>query len=194
MINKKLGVAGRLQKARVDAGYKTARSFIEKHHLSQSTYSLHETGQRSIGMSAAVKYCDYLNIDINWLLMGEFHQDSDQKNSVKNIQDQDTILSDDMLKQMTLVSKVKRVGVRRDLVDTELLGLLIEELLNVYSVDCFNVGEISEAIAGIYKNVVQTTEDKAGRKLLIKPLINTYKIAINVDFDNDNDLKVSNLG
>ena len=59
-VNKEIGAA--LQKARVNAGYRSARSFAKAFNIPESTYSQHETGERSLVPEVMWEYCRCLNI------------------------------------------------------------------------------------------------------------------------------------
>ena len=61
----------RLRAARKAAGFKSAINFTDKYALSASTYSQHETGQRSLNLTTLVKYSQLLEISSSWLLTGE---------------------------------------------------------------------------------------------------------------------------
>jgi transcriptional regulator with XRE-family HTH domain len=61
----------RLRSARRAAGYKSARAFAIQHGISQSTYSQHETGKRSLVSKALLRYCQLFRISPAWLLTGK---------------------------------------------------------------------------------------------------------------------------
>lgn len=63
-------VAGRLKLARIAAGYRTAKSFAEKHQIPQPTYALHESGKRDLTNKVAERYAQLLGVTIEWLLFG----------------------------------------------------------------------------------------------------------------------------
>lgn len=203
-------IAKRLKQARTEAGYKTAKSFVEKFGISQSTYSLHETGKRSIGSQAAIYYCNLLGIDIDWLLTGKAHY-----SNVTNKQDPSTIfsdnkdvtteivgnsstslshrLSDDDLQQMTLVTQTKHSDMQLKTIDRELLSEITREVMHVFNENVEKSDEIARAISVIYYNIEETTGDKAGKHLLIKPLLNAFKAAFDKTDDSTSELKVSNM-
>lgn len=60
----------RLRKARIAAGFKTAKTFCEKYGIPTSTYSLHETNKRCLKPKLAEKYAKILRINVAWLLTG----------------------------------------------------------------------------------------------------------------------------
>lgn len=60
----------RLKTARMAAGFKFAKEFCDEHSIPSSTYSLHETGGRSIKPKTAEKYADLLGVSAAWLLTG----------------------------------------------------------------------------------------------------------------------------
>ncbi len=61
----------RLKLARVAAGYKTAKAFSDKFGVPQPTYSMHESGERSILGEVAQRYADWLGVRVVWLERGE---------------------------------------------------------------------------------------------------------------------------
>jgi phage repressor protein C with HTH and peptisase S24 domain len=63
--------AMRLKLARVTAGYKTAKAFSDKFGVPQPTYSMHESGERSILGEVAQRYADWLGVRVVWLERGE---------------------------------------------------------------------------------------------------------------------------
>jgi phage repressor protein C with HTH and peptisase S24 domain len=63
--------AMRLKLARVVAGYKTAKAFSDKFGVPQPTYSMHESGERSILGEVAQKYAGWLGVRVVWLERGE---------------------------------------------------------------------------------------------------------------------------
>ena len=62
----------RLREARKTAGFPTAKSFIEKYNLKQSTYSAHESGRNALTLKSAKLYGNLLNIDPIWLMTGSY--------------------------------------------------------------------------------------------------------------------------
>lgn len=63
-------IANRLKQIRVNAGFTTTNEFARINDLPHSTYWQHETGQRSISIQYAAKYCSILNISLDWLILG----------------------------------------------------------------------------------------------------------------------------
>jgi hypothetical protein len=71
-MDRTLTPAQRLTLARIKAGYADPKDFYEAFGIAQSTYSLHESGQRGIRPKVADKYASYLrNCTGAWLLYGE---------------------------------------------------------------------------------------------------------------------------
>ncbi len=202
MENERKKIAQRLKEARVTSGFKTAKSFIDQFGLSQSTYSLHETGQRAIGSQAAILYCKHLNINIDWLLTGDginplqsdTIEDFNPNTDLSSNDEDGQRLSEAELKQMTLTTKAKRRDLIVKQVDHELLSIITREILQLYSKDATYSLEIARAISGIYSNIEEISEDDTGKRLLIKPLINAYKMGFSRSDELEPELKVSNLG
>lgn len=66
----KMTICERLKRARIAAGFPTAKEFAQKKGLKISTYNLHEAGTRSMSFEIIECYANLLNIHINWLLTG----------------------------------------------------------------------------------------------------------------------------
>ena len=64
-------IGKRLQKARKDAGFRSARAFARHHQIPESTYSQHETGKRSLSPTIVLHYCACFKIDPGWLISGQ---------------------------------------------------------------------------------------------------------------------------
>lgn len=60
----------RLEQARKNAGYATAREAAAAMKASYPTYAAHENGMRGIGR-AAEKYAKFFNVSLEWLLTGQ---------------------------------------------------------------------------------------------------------------------------
>lgn len=57
-------VIKRLRQARINAGYKTAKEFSVLNNLPISTYSLHESGMRSMSLNVIEKYAQILDVNV----------------------------------------------------------------------------------------------------------------------------------
>jgi len=72
-------IASRLMRARIAAGYKTAKEFAEKNGIPQPTYALHESGKRGLSRPFSkddprptiVVYAEKLGVRQAWLQFGE---------------------------------------------------------------------------------------------------------------------------
>ena len=62
-------IGKRLQKARKDAGFRSARAFALHYSIPESTYSQHETGKRSLSPKMVCYYCECFKVDANWLIL-----------------------------------------------------------------------------------------------------------------------------
>jgi|GEM_PF-1805836 DNA-binding XRE family transcriptional regulator len=60
----------RLKKARVQAGYASARYFANTHNISDSTYTQHESGKRKMSLSTLIFYAHLLKINSYWIITG----------------------------------------------------------------------------------------------------------------------------
>ena len=65
-------IAERLKRARIAAGYLTAKEFAEKNDIPQPTYALHESGKRGLSRGDTLKlYAQKLGVREAWLQFGE---------------------------------------------------------------------------------------------------------------------------
>lgn len=64
-------IGHRLREIRKQRGFHSARAFAREYDIPESTYSQHETGKRSLSAYNIKRYCQWLNIDANWLLLGK---------------------------------------------------------------------------------------------------------------------------
>ena len=60
----------RLRQAREAANYKTASEAARALHIALSTYLAHEAGSRGLRPTAAYKYAQAFQVDVQWLLYG----------------------------------------------------------------------------------------------------------------------------
>jgi transcriptional regulator with XRE-family HTH domain len=74
-----LEIGKRLQKARKNSGYRSARAFARHHSIPESTYSQHETGKRSLSPKMVIYYCECFNINPTWLISGQEEKPAEQQ-------------------------------------------------------------------------------------------------------------------
>lgn len=70
-IQVRQAVAGRLKSARKKAGYETPQAFCEAHHLIFEEYLAHEEARKSLKACSAICYAAHLNIELQWLMIGD---------------------------------------------------------------------------------------------------------------------------
>jgi transcriptional regulator with XRE-family HTH domain len=75
-LSEQIGI--RLRAARRAAKYRSAREFALKQGISQSTYSQHETGKRSLTPELLCRYAKLLGVSPNWLLTGDASSSEDE--------------------------------------------------------------------------------------------------------------------
>ncbi|HVV67468.1 MAG TPA: helix-turn-helix transcriptional regulator [Gammaproteobacteria bacterium] len=63
-------IAGRLRRARENAGYSSAEGFCETYGILMNDYYRHESGSQSIKASHAILYCRLLKVSLHWLMIG----------------------------------------------------------------------------------------------------------------------------
>lgn len=64
-------IAQRLQQARKEAGFVTAKEFAEKHDIPQPTYAMHEKGTRGLRPETLRHYAELLGKSDSWFLEEE---------------------------------------------------------------------------------------------------------------------------
>lgn len=74
--------ATRLRRARISAGYGTAKAFAEAHDIPQPTYAMHEKGRRRISAEVAERYAEELSCSAAWILTGEGNAPENQVDSI----------------------------------------------------------------------------------------------------------------
>ena len=67
--SEKIGL--RLKDSRKTAGFRTLSSFTKKYNIPKSTYTQYETGKRNVNVETLLKYCEYLNTNLIWLVTGK---------------------------------------------------------------------------------------------------------------------------
>jgi len=63
-------ISDRLKQARINAGYKSARDFAQKHGIKERTYRSHETGEYQASIETLIEYSKILNVSPTWLILG----------------------------------------------------------------------------------------------------------------------------
>jgi hypothetical protein len=61
----------RLKEARINAGFKSARSAALRYGWNPSTYASHENGQTQVPVAAAEEYAPRFGVSAGWILTGE---------------------------------------------------------------------------------------------------------------------------
>src|SRR5262245_13556506 len=65
-----MSLAERLKKARVAAGYETAKEAAVKFHWNEGSYRACEAGRRQPSRKMSMAYAKALDVDLTWLLSG----------------------------------------------------------------------------------------------------------------------------
>lgn len=146
-------IADRLKIARKNAGFKTAKDFAVFHHIPITTYSQHESGKRSITPEIIVNYCTKLQINPNWLLLGNISIHQAPMNQ-QNSQHEQHIMVD-----LILLKNILMKG--EDIFTNEVLDLTYQELINY----CFD----------IYDIVSSLTINSIEKEKIINLIISSYK-------------------
>lgn len=74
----------RLRKARIEAGYRSARQAAMAHNWHVSTYNAHENGQNEFDTEAAKTYAKAFKTTANWLLLGTVVPDVSSSPGIDN--------------------------------------------------------------------------------------------------------------
>ncbi|QGP56874.1 Helix-turn-helix domain protein (plasmid) [Piscirickettsia salmonis] len=146
MSNKE--ISKRLKLARINAGFRFARSFSEYFNIPYITYSQHESGKRTIKPEVILKYAEYLNISAAWLLTG---CDNNNHHVAKSILT-DSIIDVELL--LNISREVKKMS------DTMDLKLLDNDITTISS-DIYNLLQSNSNPSGfgLFKLIVDKVSE-----------------------------------
>lgn len=132
MKNSTIEISKRLKKARVDAGYRSARAFAQKNDFQYITYSQHEAGKRKIRAETIVTYAEKLNVDPAWLFTGktfayEINKDMDDSQSLLPTQKHSNFINPNLLtnifeelERITTIANITLSNKDKILISTEI--------------------------------------------------------------------------
>lgn len=147
-------IAERLRTARKNAGFRTAKDFAMFHDIPVSTYSQHETGKRNITPEIIITYCAKLEINPNWLLLGNIESINTKHNLISTDHDKNHAVVDLILLKNILIKG-------ESLFANQVLNLSYQELINY----CFD----------IYDIVASLTINLTEKEKIINLIISSYK-------------------
>lgn len=145
----------RLRRARQAACFSSAKEFCEHYNIPSSTYSLHETGGRSLKPETAEKYAQLLNVNTVWLLTGagEPYECLRSKPAI----------SDEAFIQLLIDNNVKdNSAAHSKHIDLHIFSILIISMQRTLSELAFKLDDdqIAERAKRIYENILNSVNTK----------------------------------
>lgn len=178
----------RLKTARMAAGFKSAKEFCDKHSIPSSTYSLHETGGRSIKPKTAEKYADLLGVSAAWLLTGAGSpykgELSDASTPVTHEEFMELLKyhGNDKI-QKTLQYENESLNNVNPLVLCKIIIGMIDTLRHLdFSID---ESQLSKKAVEIYKDIVKASSQPEDQLTMINLSITTFERQIQEILDQD---------
>lgn len=150
----------RIKAARKNAGYKTAKSFLEAHDYPHATYMQYETGRRNPNDTVLKKLAKQFKINFDWLKYGH---GSPLKNGKAS-----SVIDGELLDLQT-------EAVRPHMINEALLTKITEKLFLLAQQDKLSAKRISQGIASIYADIVACEPDPEMQLKMVTPSIATYK-------------------
>lgn len=161
-------IGARLRTARVAAGFRSAKSFIQKYGIAQSTYSQYENGKRLLDAENVVKLCDFLGISATWLLTGK------ETSNAGRYLDKNTLLAGKTLNDLA-PQTLNKSGL--SVIDTEVFTLVLKEIIAVINSQHIHVDHegIVDFCYDIYNNIINTSTNNADKIAMIRLAIASLK-------------------
>ena len=165
-------IGQRLRTARFAAGYRSARDFTTQFSIPESTFSQHETGARSIKIDQARQYCEYLRVDLSWLLTGHSAQIDREQLQQLEIQAEKLLVRQKR--------NLETISVGRDeaqLVHIDVLFEIFRACVPVFKQvkPNFQFEEIIEFCMDVYNSIVSTSADLASKDAMIQLSVSSLK-------------------
>ncbi len=170
-MDQKYSLSARLKAARKAAGYKTSKEFIEKNKIPPSTYSQHETGRRKPNDNLIKQYSKLLNVNFDWLKIGEGDPYADKQLVVK----QKKFLQEEMLD----LSQWKSVAASAEIINESLLTEILKQLLELHKTAEFPIETIANTASGIYTDIVSIEKSCDIQVKLVTTAVSAFKRYIN---------------
>lgn len=159
-MSTELPLAIRIKAARKNAGYKTAKSFIESHEYPHSTYMQYETGRRNPSDDIIKKLAKQFKVNFDWLKYG--HGVPLKSGKISNV------INGELL-------DLKNETLRPQNINEELLTLILEKLLILSKEHNISVKNIAQSASTIYSDIIQCEPDPKLQTKMITPLLKAYK-------------------
>jgi hypothetical protein len=175
----------RLKTARMAAGFKSAKQFCDKHQISSSTYSLHETGGRNIKPKVAERYSKLLGINAVWLLTGA-------GSPYAKLADERPLSHDEfaeLLKHQgveAVKTAISKKNAFLEYVDPLLFCEIVIRMINILQSKNFHLEtiELSKKAVEIYKDISISSDDREAQVTMIELAMTTFKRKIS-ELDNE---------
>lgn len=169
-------ISERLKNARKAAGYKSAKQFAQKNNIPPTTYSQHEASKRSLSIEVAKRYCEYLNINLCWLLTGET---TEGLNILKEINPPlheelcknpaGDLTNEDFKQKLYDISRLQLTKI----IDKELLSSILKRVHQLADEHDMSMENMGNNIANIYEDITNTPEYKSSQTQLIDIAMNS---------------------
>lgn len=175
-------ISVRLKLARTVSGFKTAKEFTQKHNISPSTYSQHETFKRAMSIENITQYASMMNVDPIWLITGHglAYQD-------KNFSHLNKLIFDE---QERLIFQGELIAVETPLISLNnyysyvnmdlFKKILIELIPYLKQLPDTETERVTEFCFDLYNSIVTTNSDANERKKLIKISLESFFKGIDI--------------
>ena len=159
-MNPKQEFAQRLKAARKNAGFKTAKSFIETGEFPHSTYVQYETGRRMPKEEVIHRFCKLFNVNFDWLKFGHGEPLKNAKTSA--------IIEGELL-------DLNAESLRPHELDEALFMEVVEQVLDFAEKAKLSKKKIALAAVSIYSDIIRSEPDRGIHKNMIKPLLAAFQ-------------------
>lgn len=159
-MNPKQELAQRLKAARKNAGFRTAKSFIETGEFPHSTYVQYETGRRMPNDEVLNRFCKLFKVNFDWLKFGHGQPLKNAKTSA--------IIEGELL-------DLHAESLRPHELDEQLFMDIVEQVLEFAEKAKLTKKKIALAAVSIYSDIVRTEPDRSVHKKMIKPLLAAFQ-------------------
>lgn len=159
-MTQSLSLPVRIKAARKNAGYKTAKSFLEKNGYPHATYMQYETGRRNPDDTVLTKLAKQFKVNFEWL---KFGHGSPLKNGKTT-----PIIDGELL-------DLQSEAVRPHAINEDLLEKITEKLFSLAQKEKLSAKKVSQGIASIYSDIINCEPDPAMQLKMVSPAVATYK-------------------
>jgi transcriptional regulator with XRE-family HTH domain len=158
-VSNTIRLGARLRAARRSAGFKTSKSFLNKHKVAASTYSQHESGARTPDDKMLLFYAKIFDVNLDWLKHGKgspFRISTVKKNSVM----QEELLD---IKQMKQSEKPSPTTIHQ-----KILSIILEDMIKIHTpTNCkLPTTRIVRDALALYMDVIDIGDSKIQRNTI----------------------------